>query len=202
VDAMATETSFRSEETYTQVDFRRWLESRPASEGDRHYELIRGRIVMSPPSGAWHGCVGSELNGLLREQVKACRLGRLFDASVGFELPSGDTLQPDVAFVSRQRWEAGPRSVGNEFMRIVPSLVVEILSPSTARRDRTEKADIYAKNGVDEYWLVDLQRRAITIFYLAGGVFGPPTTVTASRIPSLVLPDLEACVEDVFAALD
>jgi len=201
VQVVAMETSFRSEGTFTQSDFRRWLERRPPSD-IHHYELIRGHIVMSPPAGAWHGCVGSGLNRLLGLHVKERRLGRLFDASAGFELPSGDTLQPDLAFVSRARWEAGPRPSGNEFMRIVPSLVVETLSPSTERRDRTEKLDIHVQNGVDEYWLVDLHRRAITIFQRAGDVFGAPTTVTASRIPSLVLPDLEARVEDVFADID
>ena len=130
------------------------------------------------------------------------RLGRVFDASAGFELPSGDTLEPDVSFVSRERWEAGPRPKGNEFARIVPSLVVEILSPSTARRDRTEKLEIYAENGVLEYWIVDPRRREITVYRNPGDVFDAPTLVTTGRIPSALLPSLDAGAADVFADLD
>jgi len=201
VDSMVVEPSFRSEETFSQVDFRCWLDRRPAADVHR-YELIRGRIVMSPPSGAHHGHVGSEINGLLREHVKTRGLGLLFDASTGFELPSGDTLEPAVAFVSRERWEAGPRPAANDFLRIVPVLVVEILSPSTERRDRTEKLEIYARNGVDECWLVDVQRREITVLPRTGGVFARLATASAGRIPSRVLPQLDAHVEDVFADLD
>jgi Uma2 family endonuclease len=126
----------------------------------------------------------------------------VFDSSTGLELPSGDTLEPDVAFVTRERWEAGPRTKGDAFLRVVPSLVVEVLSPSTARRDRTEKLEIYAQNGVDEYWIVDPRRRELNVYSRIGMAFGPPVTLTTGRIHSEVLPELDARVEDVFADLD
>jgi Uma2 family endonuclease len=138
----------------------------------------------------------------LRSHVDPRGLGRIFDASTGFELPSGDTLEPDVSFVSRERWEAGPRPKGNQFARIVPSLVVEILSPSTARRDRTEKLEIYAENGVEEYWVIDPRRREITVYRRPGDVFDAPTLVTNGPIPSALLPDLDARAEDIFADMD
>jgi Uma2 family endonuclease len=197
--AMAIDTSFVSDETFSQAEFRRWLEHRPPSD-IQHYELIRGRIVMSPPAGGRHGGVGSRLNQLLRNH--AASRGRVFDASTGYELPSGDTLEPDVSFISRERWNAGPRPKGDEFLRIVPSLVIEILSPSTARRDRSEKGEIYAENGVDEYWLVDTRRRELTVLRRAAAGFEAPVTLAMGRIPSSVLPDLDAAVEDIFADLE
>lgn len=105
MQAMAIETSFCSEDTFSQEAFRRWVETRPPSD-IHHYELIRGRIVMSPPAGARHACIGSQLNALIRGRVAKRRLGLVFDASAGFELPSGDTLEPDVSFVSRRSWSS------------------------------------------------------------------------------------------------
>ena len=54
---MVSQTVFRSDETFTQESFRLWLDERPASDLN-HYELLNGRIVMTPPAGWPHGRVG------------------------------------------------------------------------------------------------------------------------------------------------
>jgi Uma2 family endonuclease len=51
-----------------------------------------------------------------------------------------------------------------KYLQVVPDLVVEVLSRSTKTRDRGEKKAIYEANGVTEYWLVDLERRTLTVF--------------------------------------
>lgn len=81
--------------------------------------------------------------------------------------------------------------------RIVPTLVIEILSPATARRDRTEKRAICARNGIDEYWLVDPDRRCITVCTLAAGTYDDGRTFEAGPVRSSVLPGLAVNVEDV-----
>jgi Uma2 family endonuclease len=197
---MPLETAFRSEETFTQEEFRIWLDGLPSSDIN-HYELIRGRIVMSPPAGWPHGGVGSKLNLLIGSHVRAGRLGIVCDASTGYDLPSGDTLEPDVSFMSHGRFAAGPAPVHGKFLRIVPDLVVEILSPSSVSRDRIEKAEIYAQNGVDEYWIVDSKRCEITLLVREGSVFGAPQVHREGTLPSRVFPGLRANVADVFADL-
>ena len=52
-----------------------------------------------------------------------------------------------------------------------PDLVVEILSPSTARRDWRDKFDLYQSHGVKECWLVDPVSRMVWVFLLTDGVF-------------------------------
>ena len=74
-------------------------------------------------------------------------------------LSDTDVVQPDLLFVSSHRSHILTR----ENVRGAPDLVVEILSPATAERDRTIKLDLYAQHGVKEYWIVDSDARSITI---------------------------------------
>jgi Uma2 family endonuclease len=83
----------------------------------------------------------------------------------------------------------------------VPDLVVEILSPSTARRDRTAKRNAYERSGVDEYWLVDPRKRQVTVFVREREVFAPPATTSSGAIASRVLPDLAVTAEELFGDL-
>jgi Uma2 family endonuclease len=195
---MALETVFRSEERFTQEEFWEWLQDLPASDL-HHYELIDGRIVMTPPAGYPHGGVGSRLVYRLARVIEPEGLGVVFDASAGYDLPSGDTLERDVSFVSRARLEAGEAPRRGRFLRVVPDVVVEILSPSTRRRDREEKRDIYARNGVDEYWIVDVDASSVTILFRAGDVFDVEVAVTSGRVPSRTLPGLDFDVLELFA---
>src|SRR6185436_13687008 len=103
---------------------------------------------MSPPANMGHGRKGSGLCHKFWEYVEAHDLGTVFDSSAGYALPSADVLEPDVSFISKQRLAAAPEQSEDRFSEIVPDLAVEILSPATARRDRTEKKEIYAANSV------------------------------------------------------
>lgn len=194
------ETAFRSEELFTQEEFRQWLESVPAADVNR-YELISGRIVMSPPAKFRHGFVEGSLHRLVGSFVEANELGITLGSSAGFDLPTGDTLEPDFSFISKERWASGPRPQEDDegFTRIVPDLAVEIVSPSSVRRDRIEKRIIYARCGVREYWLVDPARREVTLFARLGDRFDEPRVLVSGEIPSRVLPALRLLVEDLLA---
>ncbi|HEV8716035.1 MAG TPA: Uma2 family endonuclease [Candidatus Binatia bacterium] len=195
---MATQTAFVSTETFTQREFKRWLDERPASDLN-HYELLRGRIVMSPPAGWPHGSVEANILAPLVTFARTRGLGLVLGSSAGYNLPSGDTVEPDVSFISAARLAAGPTPQPGKFLRIVPDLVVEILSPATAQKDQTEKKAIYAENGVEEYWIVDSKRREITVFPLSGKRFGRGAMYTArDTLRSRVLDGFTLRVSEVF----
>jgi Uma2 family endonuclease len=195
---MPIETAFVSTETFTQKEFKRWLDERPASDIN-HYELLRGRIVMSLPAGWPHGSVEMNMAVPLGTFVRTHRLGLVLGSSTGYDLPSGDTVEPDISFISAARLAAGPAPQPGKFIRIVPNLVVEILSPATAQKDRTEKKAIYEENGVEEYWIVDAKRREITIYTLSGKRFGRGKVHTARDIlRSRVLDGFTLRVSEVF----
>jgi Uma2 family endonuclease len=161
--SVRTDLVFESTSTLTQEEFFEWVLARPASDLS-HYELLHGRVVMTPPAGHPHGTIDSALSRVLGSFVHERRLGICFGSSQGFELPSGDTVEPDFAFVTAARWNAIPPPTTGRFLRIVPDLLIEILSGSTAGRDRGEKREIYEQNGVREYWIIDPEAGALTVF--------------------------------------
>ena len=195
---MPQQTAFVSTEIFTQREFRHWLDERPASDLN-HYELLHGRIVMSPPAGWPHGTVEANIIAPLATFVRSRGLGLVFGSSTGYNLPSGDTVEPDISCISNERLAAGPAPQTGKFIRIVPNLVVEILSPATAQRDQTEKKAIYAVNGVEEYGIVDTNRREITMYSLTGKRYGRGAVYTArDTLRSRVLAGFTLQVGEVF----
>ncbi|NIQ54198.1 MAG: Uma2 family endonuclease, partial [Gammaproteobacteria bacterium] len=69
----------------------------------------------------------------------------------------GDYLEPDLVFVRKERRGI----IGERGIEAAPDLVIEIVSPSTAGRDRGIKRERYAHYGVPEYWVVDPDERGI-----------------------------------------
>jgi Uma2 family endonuclease len=194
-DAMQIpQLTFESIEYVTQDEFAAWIETQ--GDESKKYELLNGRIVMNPPSGWRQSEAGVSFTTVLSSFVKSRQLGRLFGADCGFELPSGDTVAPDAAFVSADRWAAAPHDA--TFARVVPDLVVEVLSPSTASRDRGEKKAIYESNGVREYWLVDCRARRLHRFVLDGKRFGAPRIFEdGETCESVILDGLRFATGDV-----
>ncbi len=187
--------TFESCETVTQSEFAAWVEKR---HDDNHYELLNGRVVMEPPAGWPHGQVEVKLSSALFAAAKG--LGEVCGSSQGFELPSEDTVEPDLSFVSNERLEAGPEPVYGKFLKLVPDLIVEILSPGNAYRDRGEKKAIYERNGVREYWLVDTRTQRLTRFLLKGDRFDRGTHFESTDVAeSEIIPKFRVDVGELFA---
>jgi Uma2 family endonuclease len=163
---MATESplTFISERTLSQEEFAAWVAKRPPGD-DSKCELLGGRVIMTPPSGWPEGEGEGDTFFVIKQIVRARNLGRVFGPSQGFELPTGDTVAPDAAFVSHERWNAAPVPVPGRFLRVVPDLLVEVTTPGGSARDRVDKRLAYAASGVREYWIVDLRLREVTVHH-------------------------------------
>ena len=191
---------FKSEETYTLEDFLRLIEEEFYARDKQRYELLNGRIVMSPPAAFGHGNLAFLVNVKLGNHILNNHLGKAAGSSAGFILPSGDLVQPDFAFISNNRLKAGQVDEG-EFGRVVPNLVVEILSPSTKKVDLGEKKSVYEKNGIDEYWILDPESRRVIVFQLGAGGYGDGTGFQFNdAIISKVLSGLQCYVRDLFSS--
>jgi Uma2 family endonuclease len=105
-----------------------------------------------------------------------------------------NVLIPDVIYIARDRLHIiGPRTID-----AAPDLVVEILSPGTRRRDLTVKRDLYARFGVQEYWIVDPVARTVEVLALTGAEFTSVPLRDDHMIQSRLLPKLNLGLEAVF----
>ena len=117
-------------------------------DGNR-YEIVDGHLLVTPPPPLWHQTVGSRL---LVQLANACPDG--WEATYESLVAYGRTGRvPDLLVVrsesleDRTRLAYGPRDVG---------LAVEIVSPSSRRRDRLDKPAEYASQGIPIMWRVEL----------------------------------------------
>lgn len=134
-------------------------------EEEPRCELIVGRFYVSPSPSPLHQAIVLVLGERFHSIAKALG-GLVFVAPLDVHLAEHSVVQPDVIYISAQR-----RGVLRQKIEGAPDLLIEILSPGTARRDRGEKLRLYADCGVREYWVVDSQERQIEFLVNEGGRF-------------------------------
>lgn len=127
---------------------------------DERYELLGGELVkpLFPKEG--HQYILGRLFLRLGMFIYGRNLGRVYCSPFDVVFSDTDVVQPDLLFVAKGRESI----ITEENVRGAPDLVVEILSPATAERDRTLKLDLYARHGVREYWIVDPDDKKIALF--------------------------------------
>lgn len=137
-------------------------------EANRHLELSEGRLIMPPHPNRGHQEAVKRLAFRLHRFVEERGLGAVEVAPLPVRLWPGKIREPDIFFISTEhRDRLGERACG------VPDLVVEVVSPGTREVDRGEKFYEYAKAGVQEYWIVDPEKRTVEVFVRRGQVFEP-----------------------------
>ena len=160
---------------------------------DERYELLNGELVMPPAPLTAHQMISIALASRLYIYVEEKGLGTVVAAPTDVVLSDTDVVQPDVLFVSNERSHILTR----ENVRGAPDLVVEILSPATAERDRTIKLDLYAQHDVKEYWIVDPDAKTIMVLlrgesrFEVSGIYGEGQTLRSPTLAEFTI-DLDA----------
>jgi Uma2 family endonuclease len=132
-------------------------------DGNR-YEVFDGELVMAPAPTVVHQVDLLNLIFAVRQHVKSHKLGECLAAPCDVILDERTVVQPDLIFVSNERSSI----VTEKNIQGAPDLLVEVLSPSTAGRDRVVKLRLYARFGVPHYWLIDLTEKIFEVFELDG----------------------------------
>lgn len=127
--------------------------ARALPEDGNRYEVLDGVLFVSPAPSLLHQRAVRRLSRLLDDYTTAHRLGETFASPADIEFSPRRRVQPDVFVV--------PASSNARTWKDVTTLllVVEVLSPSTARANRHEKRFIYQDQRIPEYWIVDLDGR-------------------------------------------
>jgi Uma2 family endonuclease len=154
------------------------------------YEVIDGELYVSPAPGERHQNASMVLSSILHVHVRTHDLGRVYAAPFGVILDEDNGVQPDIVFVSRERLDI----ISERGLESAPDLVVEILSPSTRRRDIGIKLRRYAASRVPHYWTLDPRRRTLEARRLVDGeyeltgVYGPGDVFRPELFPGLEIP--------------
>jgi len=117
---------------------------------------------MSPSPVTFHQIIIGRIHLSLARFLERRSLGIALIAPMDVFLSETNVYQPDVIFISSERRNI----ITEKGIEGAPDLVVEVLSPSTARYDKGSKLKIYARTGVKEMWLVDPEAKNIQIFRL------------------------------------
>ena len=138
---------------YTYNDYAQW-------EG--RWELINGiPYAMVPMPGIKHQRLSGKIYKYMSELLENCPYCEVL-LPVDWQISDNTIVQPDVLVVCEENIER----IDGEKLLIPPVLVFEILSPSTARKDRVLKYQLYEKAGVKYYFIVDADTRSAEVFEL------------------------------------
>ena len=126
-----------------------------------HAELIEGDLVMVPAPTPWHEALGGRLrNALTRHlgpEADNRLLGSRLEVSV-WRNGEESIIMPDLVVFPK-----GTKPTGRDWKAPTPLWVAEVLSPSTAARDRGVKLQLYARAGIEEAWIVDPDAETIEV---------------------------------------
>jgi Uma2 family endonuclease len=162
----------------------------PEYEQHELIQLINGEVIIGMPPILKHQLLIKKIL-LLLAQVETQKGGVAFTAPTEVRFDENNIFEPDVLYIK-------PENIGiaqQDEKRIIgaPNLVVEVLSPSTARFDRQEKYHAYERHGVDEYWIVDPVHETIEVWtlgeskqFVRQGAYGKTGTFESATLGTTV----------------
>jgi Uma2 family endonuclease len=167
------------------------------NDGMRH-EIIDGIHYVTPAPARRHQYFLARLTARLFTFAEERRLGQVYAAPFDVLFSDYDIVQPDLVFVSNERLGV----LNDKNAQGAPDLVVEVLSPSTRRRDQTIKRRLYERDGVQEYWVVDPERGTVAVHRRSGTGFAKAMELAAAagdRLETPLLPGFALPLRDLFA---
>ena len=154
------------------------------------YEMLWGELHMAASPRYRHQDVQIQLGGLLNSHVRERGLGAVV-GPVDLYRDEMNYVQPDLSYFTAEQHAA---LADEQAIRLIPPLVVEILSPGTSSHDRVKKRRWYAELGVREYWIADAFAGRVEVIDLVGGTSRDEDPVRSSVLPDLALPLAEIFV--------
>lgn len=166
------------------------------------YEIADGKLeLMSPSPSGQHQLISATLVHAIKQTCGKDYI--LLSAPMDVILSQTEVRQPDLIVIARERKSI----VTRRGVEGVPDIVGEILSPSTRKKDKRDKARVYAKYGVPEYWILDPESFTLEQHlllpdgrYELAELYEADEPIASPRLPcaSITMNDIAAEVKDVF----
>lgn len=132
------------------------------------YQLINGQLIKSPSPVSLHQRTLLKLVEELGATIKKSNSGELFISTLDVYFEEENVFQPDIFFIAKDNTA---HTDDHAWVRGVPDLIIEILSPSNAYYDMQKKMRVYEKYAVKEYFIVDPEDKMVTAYALVAGKY-------------------------------
>lgn len=160
-----------------------------------YYELINGIIVKKQAPKPIHQNASMNLSRVLSNFIFENKLGKLFASPIDVYFNDFNNTQPDILFIKKERFFI----ITEHGIEGAPDLIVEVLSPSSYKRDKKEKFELYKQFGVSEYWIIDPYYKSIEIYNLENSNYKLQFEASESGIvSSKVLEGFSLEIEKIF----
>jgi Uma2 family endonuclease len=186
-------------EIFTYADYQGW-------DDKERWEIINGEAYnMTPAPNRKHQTVSRELVVQIGNQLKGktCEVYHApFDVRLRMENEKEEDIknivQPDISVICDKNKLDEKGCLGS------PDLIIEIISPSTSRKDRKEKFHLYEQAGVNEYWLISPEDKIVQIFILGeNGEYGRPKIYDGTHtVPFTAVNNVIIDLKTIFEAVE
>jgi len=166
-------------------------------EDGNRYELLQGELIVSPSPGRTHQRLLSWLTIRLDAATRVANAGEAIIGPMDVRLSAIDLVEPDLFYIRDE--QAGQYK--DRYFEGAPAFVIEVVSPSSGTYDRIRKSALYMNSGVEEYWIIEPEKRRILI-HKAHASTSTPRVVTSGTLTSIVIPAFSIEVDVLFAAAD
>ena len=164
-------------------------------EAGPRYQLINGDLFMAPGPNRFHQDISRTIQFEMMKYLETQPGGIVYNAPFDVVLTDTNVFQPDLAFFSEQR----RRFLSEKGAEGPPDLVVEILSPKTARLDLDQKRVVYARTGVDELWIIDPEGEEVRVYLLREDSDLPKVILRLGDVLSTpLIPGFQISIEKIF----
>ena len=139
-------------------------------------QLIQSQLVMSPAPTYGHQKLVVRLCTMINNFLNQYDMGEVLVAPYDVHLDDENVFQPDILYLRKDQFS----NIRKDGFHGAPSLVIELLSPGTARYDQHQKKTVYERHGVQEYWIVNPDSKDVKGYFLEEGRYGKAIQLTSS----------------------
>ena len=132
------------------------------------YEIIGGEKIMAPAANLNHSEIIARIHFCFASYFVKHKNGYAYTDNINVRFSDTDMFIPDLSVVMKDREQI---LAGRKKIIGAPDMVVEVLSKSTQKKDRTVKKDTYEAYGVREYWIVDPFSKSVSVYLLRDGKY-------------------------------
>ncbi|MBF0463945.1 MAG: Uma2 family endonuclease [Nitrospirae bacterium] len=158
-------------------------------------EIINGVEIMGPSPFDKHQDIVGNLYDIIRQHVRTNKLGKVYLSPLDVIFEEGiNRVQPDILFIRKENMP-----IVQGWVRGVPDMVCEIVSPWSYERDTLIKRDIYERYRVPEYWIVLPEFMSVQILTIENEKYKLHSVAAIEgTVTSKVIEGLQVDIKDIF----